>query len=74
MMPAITRAFHELAWIIGWFAVLIVVSAMIAAFTARKYGRTKQARQAIYSVAGLVGMLIAAAITMVRLRGIKITP
>jgi hypothetical protein len=33
MMPAITRAFHELAWIIGWFAVLIVVSAMIAAFT-----------------------------------------
>ncbi len=74
MMPAITRHLHEIAIIIGWFAALIVVSAIVAAVSARKYGRTKRTRQAIYSVVGFVGLAIAVAITIARLRGLKFTP
>jgi hypothetical protein len=74
MMPAITRYFHDIAFILGWFAFMILISAGVSVVIARKYGRTKQTRQAIYSVAGLIGLAIAAAITIARLRGVRFTP
>jgi hypothetical protein len=74
MMPAITRYFHEMAGMIVWFAGLILVSAIVAAVAARIWGRTKQSRQVIYSVVGLIGVLIGGMITIGRLRGIRFTP
>jgi cytochrome b561 len=73
-MPAITRHFHEMAVVIGWFSALIIVSAIVAAVTARKYGRTNQSRKAIYSVVGFIGLVIALLITISRLRGLRFTP
>jgi hypothetical protein len=71
---SLTRYFHEMAFIIGWLAFLMVVSAIVAALVARKWGRTKQARQAIYSVVRLVELTIFTAITTGRLRGVRFTP
>jgi hypothetical protein len=72
--PAVTRYFHEMAGIIVWFAVLILVSAIVAAVAARAWGRTKQSRQVIYSVVGFIGLIIAGMLMIARLRGLKVTP
>jgi hypothetical protein len=74
MMPAITRHFQEIAFIIGWFAFLILASGIVAMLAARKWGRTKRTRQMIYSVVGFVGLLTAALVAFARLRGLKFTP
>jgi hypothetical protein len=74
VMPAITRHFHDIAVIIAWYGGLIAAASLVAAVIARKYGRTKRSRQAIYSVVGFVGLMIALTITIARLRGLKFTP
>jgi hypothetical protein len=43
------------------FAGLILVSAVVAFLAARKWGRTKRAREAIYGIVGFVGLAIATA-------------
>ena len=55
-------------------AVLIQVSAIVAAVAARAWGRTKQQRQAIYSVVGFIGLIIAGMLMISRIRGLKVTP
>jgi uncharacterized membrane protein YidH (DUF202 family) len=57
-----------LASAIYTFAGLILVSGVVAFFAARKWGRTKRARQAIYSVVGFVGIVIAVIVMQYRLR------
>ena len=74
MVPGITKYFHELAGMAVYFAVLIVVSMVVAAIAARAWGRTKQQRQAIYSVVGFIGLIIAGILMISRIRGLKVTP
>jgi hypothetical protein len=65
---AVTNLASGLASAIYTFAGLMLVSGVIAFFAARKWGRTKRARQAIYSVVGFVGIVIALLLTQYRLR------
>lgn len=51
-------------------ATVIVVSGIVAFVVARKWGRTKRARQAIYSVVGFVGLVIAVIVMQYRLQHI----
>jgi uncharacterized membrane protein HdeD (DUF308 family) len=67
---AITNLASGLASAIYTFAGLILVSGIVAFFAARKWGRTKRIRQAIYSVVGFLGIVIAAIVTLYRLRQI----
>ena len=67
---AVTNLASGLASAIYTFTVVILVSGVVAFFAARKWGRTKRSRQAIYSVVGFVGIVIAAIVTLYRLRQI----
>jgi hypothetical protein len=67
---AVTNLASGLASAIWTFAVLILVSGVIAFLAARKWGRTKRARQAIYSVVGFIGIVIAVIVLQYRLRHI----
>jgi uncharacterized membrane protein HdeD (DUF308 family) len=52
------------------FAGMILVSGVAAFFAARKWGRTKRSRPAIYSVVGFVGLVIGVIVMQYRLRHI----
>jgi hypothetical protein len=65
---AVTNLASGLAAAIYTLAGLVLVSAVVAFIAARKWGRTKGSRQAIYSVVGFVGLVIAAIVMLYQLR------
>jgi sulfite exporter TauE/SafE len=65
-----TNAMSGLASAIHTFVGLMLVSAVLAFFAARKWGRTKRARRAVYSVVGFFGLVIAVIVMQYRVRHI----
>ena len=66
----VTNAMSGLASAIYTFAGVVLVSTVVAFVVARKWGRTKRTRQALYSVVGFIGILIAVIVLQYRLRHI----
>lgn len=69
-MPSTAVALSsKVAGILITFAGMILVAAIIALFAARKWGgQSRYKRRAIYSIVGVVGIVIAGFITHYRLR------
>jgi xanthine/uracil permease len=57
-----------------YFGVIIVLFGVVGAIAARTWGRTKQSRQAIYTVASFLGVVVAGFVLLGWIRSINAYP
>jgi hypothetical protein len=58
-------------WPLLTFAMLLVFGFTLAALAVRRWGKTRQSRQTIFTVVAFVGLVVAAAIMFARLRALS---